>query len=85
MLLTERGRGAYARIYSFNYQARRRSRANRKDFTERGNYSSRTQTGGKQQGLDVKRQEMERVRDEGVKEQASAEERETPGSFPHLK
>lgn len=51
----------------------------------RSNYSSRTQTGGKQQGQDVKRQEMERVRDEGVKEQASAEERETPGSFPHLK
>lgn len=38
----------------------------------KGNYSSRTRTGGKQPGLNVKRQEMERVRDEGGQEQASA-------------
>jgi len=39
----------------------------------KGNYSSRTQTGGgKQPGLNVKRQEMERVRDEGGQEHAGA-------------
>lgn len=37
-----------------------------------GNYSSRTRTGGKQPGLNVKRLEMERVRDKEGQGQESA-------------